>query len=93
MKKTDTALSIKMNKEEIAAVDKAAKEHGETRSKYARRVLVESANYPFYTGEDVMQFVMEIAVDMARLNGENFNEVSAEINKKGSVICQILSSK
>ena len=53
MQKTNTALSIKMTKDEIAMIEKKAKECGETKSRYARRVLTESVMNPLYTGEDV----------------------------------------
>ena len=40
MKKTNTALSIKMNKEEIEMIEGRAKECGETKSRYARSNVI-----------------------------------------------------
>lgn len=93
MKKADTTLSVKMSKEEIAVIEKAAEDHGETKSGYARRVLRESAEYPFYTGRDVMQLLMQISYDMIQMNKDNVEETISQINKRGAIICQILSSK
>lgn len=91
MKKTNTSLSIKISKEEVAAIESKAKECGETKSGYARRVLMESVKNPFYTGEDVMRIMMQISYDMACLNEDNYKEVIPKINRKGAWICQILS--
>lgn len=93
MKKADTSLSVKMSKEELVEIDNAAKAHGETKSGYSRRVLVESARHPFYTGKDVMQFLMQISYDMMQMTEENAAETISQINEKGARICQILSSK
>lgn len=91
MKKTNTALSIKMNKEEIEMIEGRAKECGETKSRYARRVLVESVQNPFYTGEDVMRLLMEIGYDLQGMNLDNAENMIADLNIKGEKICQILS--
>lgn len=93
MKKADTALSVKMSKEEIAVIEEAAKAHGETKSGYARRVLKESAEHPFYTGKDVMQFLMQISYDMLQMTEENAAETMLRINERGAIICRILSLK
>jgi len=93
MEKTNTSLSVKMSKEERAAIEKAARERGERMSGYARRVLMESVNDPFYTGKDVMQFLMQISYDMACMNEGNLSEMISEINRKGALACQILSSR
>lgn len=93
MKKADSTLSVKMNKEELAVIERAAKEHGETKSMYARRVLKESAEHPFYTGKDVMQVLMQISYDMSQMTEENIAETIFRINERGARICQILSLK
>ncbi len=93
MQKTNTALSIKMTKDEVAMIEKKAKECGETKSRYARRVLMESVNNPFYTGEDVIRRLMQIGRDLRELNESNANYMILRLNQKGGEICQILSSK
>ncbi len=91
MKKTNTALSIKMNKEEIDLVERRAKECGETKSRYARRILIESVQNPFYTGEDVVRLLMEIGCDLQGMNMDNARDTISGLNRKGAKICQILS--
>ena len=93
MQKTNTALSIKMTKDEIAMIEKKAKECGETKSRYARRVLMESVNNPLYTGEDVMRLLMQIGRDLRELNESNDNHMIVGFNQKGGEICRILSSR
>lgn len=82
-----------MSEEEKAIVKQAATDHGETMSRYARRVLLESARSPIYTGKDVMQALLGIGYDMSRLTGKNQEEVITQINTKGEDICRLLSSK
>jgi len=88
-----TTLSIRMSKQEKEEIMNAAKRHNEEMSGYCRRILIESARNPFYTGKDVMEQLCHIGYDMSRLNKENINEVFEEINKRGAWICQTLSSR
>ena len=90
MQKKNTALSIKMTKDEI---EKKAKECGETKSRYARRVLTESVMNPLYTGEDVMRLLMQIGCGLRELNESNANHMIVRFNQKGGEICRILSSR
>lgn len=92
-KEKSNPLSIKMSEEEKAIVKQAATDHGETVSRYARRVLLESARSPIYTGKDVMQTLLGISYDMSCLTWENHEEVITQINMKGEHICRLLSSK
>lgn len=93
MKKTNTALSVKMNKDEIAMIERKAKECGETKSRYTRRVLMESIVNPFYTGEDVMRLLIQIGHDFQRMNKGNIDNTIDRFNRTGEEICRILSSK
>ena len=93
MQKTNTALSIKMTKDEVAMIEKKAKECGETKSRYARRVLTESVMNPLYTGEDVMRLLMQIGCGLRELNESNANHMIVRFNQKGGEICRILSSR
>lgn len=86
-------LSIKMSEEEKAIVKQAATDHGENVSGYARRVLLESARSPIYTGKDVIQTLLGVSHDMRRLTWENHEDVITQINTKGEYICRLLSSK
>lgn len=67
-KEKRTAISIKMSVEERDVIAQAAKAHGETSSGYVRRILMESALNPIYTGKDVVQILMGIGYDMRRLS-------------------------
>lgn len=89
----ETTLSIKMSKKEAEIIAEAAKRKGETRSGYARRVLLESAQKPIYTGKDVMQTLWGIGWLMQRMTPENSQQAIKEINTEGEYICRILSSK
>ena len=93
IKKKRTSISIKMSEEENDIITQAAKDHGESVSGYARRVLMESAVSPIYTGKDMMQIFLGISYDLRRLTWENHQEVIPQINTKGAYICQCLSSR
>lgn len=92
-KEKSIPLSIKMSEDEKAIVKQAATDCGETVSGYARRVLLESARSPIYTGKDVMQTLLCIGYDMKRLTWSNHEEIISQINAKGEYICQLLSSR
>lgn len=93
MKKNNTVISVKMSKEEAEEITNTARMHHETRSGYARRLLIESARNPLYSNKDVILILMELAGDMQRMTEDNCFEIIKEINSKGERICQILSSR
>lgn len=93
VKEKRTSISIKMSKEENDIITQAAKNHGESVSGYARRVLMESAASPIHTGKDVMQTILGISYDLRLLTWENHQEVIPQINAKGAYICQCLSTR
>lgn len=92
-KEKGTTISVKMSEKEKDIIRQAAEDHGENISGYIRRVSLESATSPIYTGKDVMQTLMGISYDMMRLRWENHEEVIPQINAKGESICRLLSSK
>lgn len=93
MKKNDKVLSVKMSEEELQLIKNAAENHHETQSSYARRILVESASESLNTNKDVLECLLGISYDLQRLSLSNADEVINQINKKGAIICQILSTK
>lgn len=86
-------VSVKLNAEEKNAISQAAKAQGESIGSYMRRVSVEAARNPFYTGMEVMQALLEISHDLSHLTMDNHATVIPELNRKGENICRILSSK
>ena len=93
MKERMVSSSVKFTKDEKEIITNAAKERGETFSYYVRRTVLEAATWPVSTRMDVVGLLYEIGFDMACLNQGNLNEQINKINQKGSMICQILSSK
>lgn len=89
----DTSLSVRMSKEERDEIHDAAVKHKETLSSYSKRILLEAARTPPFTGKDIIQILANISYDMMRLRIENQEEVINEINRKGEALCRILSSR
>lgn len=85
-------ISIKMTRDEAAALTNVAEQHGMTRSAYGRCMLTESCNNTV-TSVDIMKEFLALGLEMAKMNESNMSEQLRKINERGAYICQILSSK
>jgi len=86
------ARTVKLSAEEEQIIMRAAEISGEGLSTFMRRVALEAAINPLSADKIKMQILFDVAVDMALLNEDNFEETIHKINRKGAKLCQILSS-